>query len=350
MSFASLRLVSLVSTSGLLIAACGGGGGAKTSQELGDRVLAALQTKDFSKLEGLLLTPDLVAKNCPAMPADELARANEKFSKHTADMKEAFAECGKIDWTGAKIVATDGGEDRKPLKECTDVIKVRDLKLTVEVGGKKVKLKIDDPMRAGGALYLADEIKCDAGGDLCADAIDNVNKIAAASKDEDFKKMAADPSSLDMLRSMCQSEKDGPKRAMFECIATATNDADMKACDKKGEPAPKDEPKAGEVVNPVDPVAPVAPPAGGADKPADPPAGGTVNSGVPSCDTYLKAMEACVAKMPEAAQNALKDGIKKTQEAWASITDKTALDASCKSARDAAKQAMATMCPDVKWE
>lgn len=347
MSFASLRLVSLLSTSGLLIAACGGGGGAKTTQELGDRVLAALQAKDFSKVEALLLTPDLIAKNCPSMPAEELARAGEKFAKHTAEMKESFEKCGKIDWAGAKIVGTDGGEDRKPVKECTDVMKVRDLKLTVEVGGKKVKVKIDDPMRAGGALYLADEIKCDAGGDVCADAVDNVNKIAATSKDEDFKKMAADPSSLDMLRSMCQAEKDGPKRAMFECIATAATDVDMKACDKKGEPAPKDEPKTGDVVKPVDPV---EAPAGGADKPADPPAGGAANTGAPNCDTYLKGMEACIAKMPEAAQGAVKDGIKQTQEAWKSITDKTALDGACKSALDAAKTAMGQMCPDVKWE
>ncbi len=342
MSFASLRLVSLVSTSGLLIAACGGGGGVKTSQELGDRVLAALQAKDFPKLDGLLRTPELLAKNCPSMPADEMARAGEKFAKHTADMKESFAECGKIDWTGAKIVATDGGEDRKPVKECADLLKVRDLKLTVEVGGKKVKVKVDDPMRAGGVLYLADEIKCDAGGDLCADAVDNVNKIAAASKDEDFKKMAGDPSSLDMLRSMCQSEKDGSKRVMFECIAAAKTDADMKACSKMGDP----EPKTGDVVKPVDPVAPAA---GGADKPADAPV--AVEGGgdlPPSCKKFLESYNACAEKAGPAAA-AMKDGIKTVQDAWSKIP-KDNLEAACKASLDSVKGSMGAMCPDVKWE
>lgn len=339
MSIASLRMLSLsgLVMSGLLVTACGGGGGAKTAQELGDRVLAALQAKDFSKLDSLVLTPELVAKNCPEMPADDMAKATAKFAEHTADMKESFAKCAAIDFTAAKIVETDGGEDRKPVKECKDILKVRDLKLTLDVGGKKVKVKINDPMRVAGALYLADDFRCDAGGDLCADAVDNVTKVAAKSTDESFKKFATDPSGLEMLRKMCQDEKDGPKRAMFECIAKATTDAEMKDCDKKGEPAT--------------PVAPT-PNANdnGTAKPVEPPAGGTADSGAPNCDKYLKGMEVCMTKLPEAAQGAMKDGLKQTQEAWKAITDKTALDGACKSALDAAKQSMGAVCPDVKWE
>ncbi len=75
--------------------------------------------------------------------------------------------------------------------------------------------------------------------------------------------------------------------------------------------------------------------------------GGT---GAASCDAYIKGMEACIAKMPEAAQAASKDGMKQAQDAWKSITDKAALETACKTALDAAKQAAGAMCPDVKWE
>ena len=42
--------------------------------------------------------------------------------------------------------------------------------------------------------------------------------------------------------------------------------------------------------------------------------------------------------------------MKQTQEAWKSISDKGALETACKTALDTAKQAMGSMCPDVKWE
>ncbi len=78
--------------------------------------------------------------------------------------------------------------------------------------------------------------------------------------------------------------------------------------------------------------------------------GGMAESGAPTCDKYLKTMEACFSKLPEAAQGPAKDAMKQTTEAWKAITDKTALEAACKSAWDAGKQAMGAMCPDVKWE
>ena len=91
-----------------------------------------------------------------------------------------------------------------------------------------------DPTKEEPAQH--EELAGDAGGDLCADALGNVHRVAAASTDEDFKKMALDPSSLEILRTMCRSEKDGPKRAMFECIAKATTDTAMKGCDNKATP------------------------------------------------------------------------------------------------------------------
>jgi hypothetical protein len=73
-------------------------------------------------------------------------------------------------------------------------------------------------------------------------------------------------------------------------------------------------------------------------------------TGAASCDAYIKGMEACIAKMPEAAQAPAKDGMKQAQDAWKAITDKGALETACKTALDAAKQGMGAACPDVKWE
>lgn len=73
-------------------------------------------------------------------------------------------------------------------------------------------------------------------------------------------------------------------------------------------------------------------------------------AGAPTCDKYMKTMDACFSKLPEAAQAPAKDAMKQTTEPWSKITDKTALEAACKSAWDAAKGSMGGMCPDVKWE
>ena len=77
------------------------------------------------------------------------------------------------------------------------------------------------------------------------------------------------------------------------------------------------------------------------------PGGGT---GAPNCDKYLRGMKSCMLTMPEAARGAVADGMKQTEEAWRSISDKGALDSACKQALDTARQAMGQMCPTAKWE
>jgi hypothetical protein len=106
----------------------------------------------------------------------------------------------------------------------------------------------------------------------------------------------------------------------------------ISACDKKAEPAKEGE-KAAE---------------GKAAEGGEKAAAG--DSGAPTCDKYIKTMEACLAKLPEAAQGPAKDALKQTQDGWKAVTDKGALEAACKTAWDTGKQAMGAMCPDVKWE
>lgn len=67
--------------------------------------------------------------------------------------------------------------------------------------------------------------------------------------------------------------------------------------------------------------------------------------GVAACDDFLEKYEACVAKMPAAAQQSVKDSIVQMRTAWkASATDansRTALESACKSTAQSMNQSMA---------
>jgi len=93
---------------------------------------------------------------------------------------------------------------------------------------------------------------------------------------------------------------------------------------------------------------------GAAEKPADGAAAGG-DIGVAECDNYLKNVRECMSKLPAEAQGQFETGIKSALDSWKQLAAggdeaKTALAAACKQAVDASKQAMASMCPDVKWE
>lgn len=66
--------------------------------------------------------------------------------------------------------------------------------------------------------------------------------------------------------------------------------------------------------------------------------------GVAACDDFLEKYEACVAKMPSASQQAVKDSIVQMRGAWkASATDassKAALESACKSTAQSMNQSM----------
>lgn len=95
---------------------------------------------------------------------------------------------------------------------------------------------------------------------------------------------------------------------------------------------------------------------GAAEKPADAPADAAAGEiGVAECDNYLKAVRECMGKLPAAAQTQFETGIKSALDSWKQLAAggdaaKSALSQACKQAVEASKQAMGTMCPDVKWE
>ncbi len=70
----------------------------------------------------------------------------------------------------------------------------------------------------------------------------------------------------------------------------------------------------------------------------------------PTCSKYMKTLKACIAKLPEAARGPSLDALEETEETWAEIADKAALEDACKTALDSAKVAMSNMCPGVKFK
>ena len=95
---------------------------------------------------------------------------------------------------------------------------------------------------------------------------------------------------------------------------------------------------------------------GGASAGSEPKAGAASNTtaaasgdsiGVAECDQYLAAYESCLKdKVPAAAREMMKTSFESTRASWrqASATPegRASLATACKSARDAARQAMAT--------
>jgi len=144
-----------------LVAACGPSG-PKTSQEVGDKVLAALVAKDWAALKSLYVTPDVIKSACAAMPAEKLADIDKEFAEEAQEAEEKFKKCLAIDWTGAKITGVLGGEAKKPVEGCANLVQAGDIELEVEAGAKKYTVKVNDPALLDGHYALIEGIRCKA--------------------------------------------------------------------------------------------------------------------------------------------------------------------------------------------
>ena len=119
----------------------------------------------------------------------------------------------------------------------------------------------------------------------------------------------------------------------------------LAACKPADKPADAAAPAADTAAAPAADAA-AAPAATPAVDPSAVPAADTVTAGtgVPECDTYLEKVYACISdKVPEAQRDMMKQGIDQSKASWASVTDKTALAAQCKTAMEQAKTSFGAM-------
>ncbi len=322
---------SIIATSSLTAACGGGASGPKTTQELGDRVVAALVAKDWNAMMTLYVTADTLKSSCSDM-GDKLAEFVVDMMAEKVDAEQDFKKCLEIDWTGAKITGVTGGEAGKPAEGCGDkIVQAKDVELAVEVGGKKYQVKVNDPALIGGGFSLVEGIRCKAPELSCDDVFANMSKIITSAPE-------ATPAEKEMFNDegkaqfgkMCVEMRDNPMfKSMLECVGTAKAYADMKACEDKVKAEMKAEP----------PSTPPAPPTEG----AAPAAGGDV------CAKYIAAVTKCVESVPVE----VKDQITKAMDIMKQQTEgKPAAEtaAMCNAALSSSKQALASLCPGVSWD
>lgn len=143
-------------------ASCGGAGSAaKTPQEVGDQVVAALVAKDWNKLKPLYWNVDAALSTCSDMPDEVKKEAASEFAGELADAEKDFGKCLEIDWTGAKVAAVAGGDQKDAVPGCGDKVhEAKDIELTVEAGGKKYDVKVNDPVKLSDGYTLMEGIRC----------------------------------------------------------------------------------------------------------------------------------------------------------------------------------------------
>jgi|GEM_PF-5955706 len=317
------------------LAACGGVSGPKTTQEVGDKVVAALVAKDWAALKPLYATPDVVKSACSAMPADKLADLEKEFAEEATEAEGKFKDCLAIDWTGAKITAVSGGEAKKPVEGCDGkVVQSSDIELKIDAGDKTYDVKVNDPALIEGHYALIEGIRCKLPEMSCDDIYDNMVKIVTSGPD-------AKEGEKDMFSGKADKKAEFGKmcgemrgNAMFASILTCVGDAhsyaEMKACEDKAKAAEGAAPEPTEV-KPAEAVPPVA---------------GAID---PICTKFYGKYEECLAGVPEAQREGMKQGLEKMKTAMSSVPAATQTT-TCSQGLTQAKQTLGQLCPAVIWE
>lgn len=156
------RSIALVCASIFTLGACGGGGGKGSADELGRAVVDALAKKDRAAMEGLVPTVDAIMSTCPAFES-ERGEIEKKRAKSIERLVDARTACEALDWSKATITAVEGGELKKPEDGCADLVEAKDIEVLAEIDGKKVSVKVDDPITLKGKFFAFDGIECGGG-------------------------------------------------------------------------------------------------------------------------------------------------------------------------------------------
>jgi len=176
--------------SSLALGACGGGGasGKANKEDLAKAVIESLTKKDKAAFSGLYVSIDTVMSACPDMSGMK-DKLTERFAKTLVKATENFDTCAGLDWSKAKPLETKGGDLRDPEKECADVTRLRDIEVLAEVDGKKVTIKLDDPIKVKDGFFLSDRFECEVEGAEAA----KVGEPAPVPAPEPAKEAAPEP-------------------------------------------------------------------------------------------------------------------------------------------------------------
>ncbi len=133
----------------------------KSIDELVTRALAAIKAGDGQAYGALMFTQEDVTKACPELLKSVDA---ELLAKMARSVSERVAECGQLEWAEAKQVGRSGGQRKHRSKDCShEVWELQDVKMTFQIGGEEVQVKLDDPLEfPDGTFAFADNPRCGA--------------------------------------------------------------------------------------------------------------------------------------------------------------------------------------------
>jgi len=144
--------------------------GKASSDELGKAVVDALLAHDQVGLAALAASAEQAMGSCPRLANDKQAVVDQSEKAHEA-LEISIANCMKVDWRGAAMIASKGGSVREALDGCPDYQKVHDVTLSITVGAAEYTVRLDDPIALGGRYFL--------GGLQCAGGASSNPAIAA---------------------------------------------------------------------------------------------------------------------------------------------------------------------------
>jgi|GEM_PF-6914672 len=121
-------------------------------------IVRSLESGDVNKF--LLLAPTYAEarRYCPSMK-----QANKTVAKLHQKLGRGFDRCRKqLDWKHARVIGFKGGQKKKhPVRACMGVWELKDIDVTLRVGGKTVALHIDDPFVLNGTSFgVTDNLGC----------------------------------------------------------------------------------------------------------------------------------------------------------------------------------------------
>ncbi len=280
-----IKMTATAIATGLSFLGCGGSGatvsgGRSSSEDLGRAVMEALSKRDKTAFMALYATTEAVMTACP-----DMADKRDKLTKRMANTLElataSFDSCLAFDWSKAKPVSAEGGDSRGADDKCPSLVTLRDYVVEADIEGKRVELRLEDPLKLGNGHFLDDKLEC---------------RLASST-------IAAD-------------KAPAPAGAAVPPPAEPVVQA---------QPAPAPVPPP-----PAPPVAPAAAPA-------------QVDFG-PVCNQFVAAYQGCLGLINEAARQPLLQALESMTKSWAGL-DAASRDASCQQSKESMKQGLGAMCP-----
>lgn len=122
------------------------------------KAIDALRAGDVEAFNKLLVDPAYVKSICPNHPLADI-----KTVRLRAKVAKSMVKCGSfIPLDKATLIAMSLEPDRTPAAECNRGVaeRLHDVRFWFEYEGKRMEIRLDDPIRVGDRVMFADDPRC----------------------------------------------------------------------------------------------------------------------------------------------------------------------------------------------